>query len=130
MGLNPKERPHFLRHWAYRKDAFDDVLEQFVDNFLKPGNLEGGFAHYKAAHRGRIAMIKGEAPTLPPIELPTCVRWPEHDPLCPYEWTDRLGETFNNLDLAPFQGVGHFAQRENPDRVAEEVAGFFGRIGW
>ena len=30
---------HFLRHWAYRKDAFDDVLEQFIDNFLKPGNL-------------------------------------------------------------------------------------------
>ncbi|MGA7926831.1 MAG: alpha/beta hydrolase [Candidatus Sulfotelmatobacter sp.] len=121
---------HFLRHWAYRKDAFDDVLEQFIDNFLKPGNLEGGFAHYKAAHAGRVAMIKGEAPTQPPIDLPTCVRWPEHDPLCPYAWTDRLRETFSNLDLAPFPGVGHFPHRENPDRAAEEVAGFFGRIGW
>jgi len=121
---------HFLRHWAYRKNVFDDVLEQFIDNFLKPGNLEGGFAHYKAAHEGRIAMIKGEAPTQPPIEVPTRVRWPEHDPLLPYAWTDRLRETFSNLDLAPFPGVGHFAHRENPDRAAEEVAGFFGRIGW
>ena len=121
---------HFLRHWAYRKDVFDDVLEQFVDTFLEPGNLEGGFAHYKAAHEGRIAMIKGEAPIQPPIKVPTCVRWPDHDPLFPYAWTDRLGDVFSNLDVAPFHGAGHFPHRENPDRAAEEVAGFFGRIGW
>lgn len=118
---------HFLRHWAYRNDAFDDVLEQFVDNFLEPGNLEGGFAHYKAAHEGRIAMIRGVASPQSAIEVPTCVRWPEHDPLCPYAWTDRLGETFSHLDLAPFPGVGHFPHREDPDRAAEEIAGFFGR---
>ena len=72
---------HFLRHWSHRKDAFDDVLEAFVDNFLKPGNLEGGFAHYRGSHAGRIAMMKGEAPPLPPIAVPTCVRWGEHDPI-------------------------------------------------
>src|ERR1700722_9419881 len=26
---------HFLRHWAPRKAAFDDVLDDFTDNFLK-----------------------------------------------------------------------------------------------
>jgi len=121
---------HFLRHWAYRKDAFDDVLEEFVENFLKPGNLAGGFAHYTATHEGRIAMIKGDSPTLPPIDVRACVRWPEHDPLCPRDWTDRLGETFRNLDLAEFPGVGHFPHREDPDRAASEIAGFFERIGW
>jgi pimeloyl-ACP methyl ester carboxylesterase len=121
---------HFLTHWPYRKDAFDDVFEQFVDNFLKPGNLEGGFAHYTGSHEGRIAMLKGEIPKLPPIEIPVCVRWAEHDPLFPYAWTDRLNETFSNLDLAQFPGVGHFPHRENPDRAAKEIAGFFERIGW
>jgi pimeloyl-ACP methyl ester carboxylesterase len=121
---------HFLRHWTHRKDAFDDVLEAFTDNFLKPGNLAGGFAHYRASHSGRIAMMKGEAPVLPSIAAPTCVRWAEHDPLFPYAWTDRLGETFETLDLAPFPGVGHFAHREDPDRAAAEIAGFFSRIGW
>ena len=48
--------------WAHRKNAFDDVLETFTDNFLKPGNLAGGFAHYRASHEGRVRMIKGEAP--------------------------------------------------------------------
>lgn len=119
---------YHLRHWAYRKDAFDGVLESFIDNFMQPGNLAGGFAHYRAAHAGRIAMMKGEAPVLPPIKVRTCVRWAEHDPLFPYEWTDKLGETFTNLDLALFPGVGHFPHREAPDRAAKEIANFFGSV--
>lgn len=121
---------HFLRNWSHRKDAFDDVVDAFTDNFLKPGNLGGGFAHYKAAHAGRVRMMQGEAPKLPPIDAPTCVRWAEHDPLFPYAWTDRLGETFSNLDLAMFAGVGHFPHREDPDRAASEIEKFFTRIGW
>ena len=121
---------YFLKHWSHRKRAFDDVLEAFVDNFQKPGNLAGGFAYYRAAHAARIRMLKGEAPRLPPISVPTCVRWAEHDPLFPYAWTDRLVETFTNLDLAMFGDVGHFAHREDPDRAASEIAAFFQRIGW
>ena len=121
---------YLIRHWSYRKQAFDDVLETFIDNFLKPGNLAGGFAHYRASHAGRIRMLKGEAPLLPPIDLPTCIRWAEHDPLFPYAWTDRLSETFSRLDLAMFPGVGHFPHREDPERAAAEIAAFFTRIGW
>jgi pimeloyl-ACP methyl ester carboxylesterase len=121
---------HFLRHWAFSKDAFDAVLEAFTDNFLKPGNLTGGFAHYQASHAGRIAMMKGTNPALPPIGVPTCVRWAEHDPLFPYAWTDRLGEIFVDLDLAIFRGAGHFPHHEAPDQAAEEIARFFERIAW
>ncbi len=121
---------HFLRAWSHRKDAFDDVVEAFTDNFIKPGNLAGGFAHYRAAHAGRVRMMKGEAPVLPPISVPTCVRWAEHDPLFPYAWTDRLGETFTDLDLAMFDGVGHFPHREYPERASREIARFFERTGW
>jgi pimeloyl-ACP methyl ester carboxylesterase len=121
---------HFLRHWAHRKTAFDDVMEVWVDNFRKPGNLEGSFAYYRAAHVGRVALMDGSAPKLVPINTPACVRWAEHDPLFPYAWTDRLGETFSHLDLAQFPGVGHFPHREDPDRAAEEIADFFGSIAW
>ncbi|WP_050630472.1 alpha/beta fold hydrolase [Bradyrhizobium viridifuturi] len=121
---------HFLHNWSHRKAAFDDVIEDFADNFFKPGNLAGGFAHYRASHAGRVKMMQGEAPVLPPITVPTCIRWAEHDPLFPYSWTDRLGETFSNLDLAMFPDVGHFPHREDPDRAAAEIAGFFERINW
>ena len=116
---------HFLRHWSHRKEAFDDVLDAFVDNFLKPGNLAGGFAYYRGAHAGRIAAMRGEAPRLPPIAVPTCVRWAAHDAIFPAAWTDRLGETFAELDLAILPGVGHFPHREDPDRAAAEIAAFF-----
>ncbi len=121
---------HFLKNWSYRKDAFDDALEAFTDNFLKAGNLAGGFAHYRAAHAGRVRMMQGDVPKLPPIIVPTCVRWAEHDPLFPYAWTDRMHETFSQLDLAMFSGVGHFPHREDPDRAASEIAAFFKRVGW
>jgi pimeloyl-ACP methyl ester carboxylesterase len=121
---------HFLKAWSHRKGAFNDMLEAFTDNFLKPGNLAGGFAHYSASHAGRVKMMKGEAPTLAPIKAPTCVRWAEHDPLFPYAWTDRLHETFSDLDLAQFPGVGHFPHREDPDRAAAKIGTFFKRIGW
>ncbi|MBC7799383.1 MAG: alpha/beta hydrolase, partial [Gemmatimonadaceae bacterium] len=114
--------------WSYRKDAFDDVFEAWIDNFMQPGNLAGGFAYYQAAHAARLAMMAGHAPAQPPIGLPTCVRWAEHDPIFPYAWTDRLGETFSALDLAMLPGVGHFPHREDPDRAAAEIAGFFGRL--
>ncbi|MBV8474955.1 MAG: alpha/beta hydrolase [Hyphomicrobiales bacterium] len=120
---------HFLRHWAHRKNAFDDVLEAFVDNYLKAGNLAGGFAHYRGSHALRLAMMKGAAPALAPIATPTCVRWAECDPMFPYSWTDRLGETFANLDLDLFPGVGHFPHREDPERAAGEIAAFFGAVG-
>ena len=45
---------HFLRHWSHRKEAFDDVIEAFTDNFLKPGNLAGGFARRRRS-RARAA---------------------------------------------------------------------------
>ena len=118
---------HFLRHWSHRKDAFDAVLEDWVDNFLQPGNLEGGFAYYRAAHAARIAMMQG-APTPPPVAVPTCVRWAEHDPIFPYAWTDRLGEVFSTLDLAMFEGVGHFPHMEAPDTAAAEIEAFFGSL--
>ena len=121
---------HFLRHWSFRKDAFADVQDAFTENFMKPGNLAGGFAHYRASHASRVRMMNGEAPALPAIAVPTCVRWAQHDPLFPVAWTDRLRETFSDLDLAVFGDVGHFPHREAPERAAKEIAAFFERLGW
>ena len=119
---------HFLQHWAYQSQAFDDVLDAFVENFQKPGNLEGGFAHYRAVAAERKAALRDDGQQHDPIDLPTCVRWPEHDPLFDCAWTDRLGEFFPNLDLALFPGVGHYPHRENPDHAAAEIAAFFGKL--
>lgn len=119
---------NFLRHWAYRKDAFDDELEIWVENFMKPGNLQGGFNWYLSNHAGRMAVIEGVAPQWSPIDRPTRVFWGEHDPLFKRSWTDRLPEFFTRLEFSFAPGAGHFVHYETPDRAAEEIRRFFGRI--
>ena len=117
-----------LRHWSGpNPHAFDDVIEEFVDNFLRPGNLQGGFDWYLSQNKARLAMIRGEAPPPRPIAVPTCIRWGDASPLFPYAWTDRLPEYFSDLDLAPFPGAAHFPHREKPDAAAAEIARFFSK---
>jgi hypothetical protein len=62
--------------------------------------------------------------------VPTCVRWAEHDPLFPYAWTDRLGETFSDLDLAMFPGAVTSRIGKIPIARPREIAAFFQRVGW
>lgn len=120
---------HFLRHWSGGNPAaFDDVLEDWVDNFLKPGNLQGGFNWYISQNAARLAIMRGEAPVPPAITQPTCIRWGDRDPVLRSEWMDRLAEFFTDLDATPFEGLGHFPHREDPDRAAAEIAGFFDRL--
>ena len=71
------------------------------------------------------AQIKGEAPTLPRIDVPTRVFWGERDPVLKAEWMDRLPEFFSNLQAAVAEGLGHFVHYEEPKRSAEEIARFF-----
>lgn len=120
---------YFLRIWTHRKEAIDDAtIEAFVVNFQRPGNIAGGFAHYRAVAAQRRAEAAESPPPPQPIALPTCVRWTECDPTLPVAWADRLGEFFPDVDFAPFPDAGHFPHHEQPDRAAEEIAAFFVRL--
>ena len=118
----------FLRHWAHRKDVFDAELESWVDNFMRLGNLQGGFNWYLSNHESRMAVIKGTASLPLPIELPTRVFWGRHDPVLKVEWTDRLPEFFTDLELSIAEEAGHFVHYEMPNEAAEEIRRFFRRV--
>tara|TARA_Y100001934_G_scaffold227019_1_gene272550 strand:+ start:5375 stop:6250 length:876 start_codon:yes stop_codon:yes gene_type:complete len=119
---------HFLSHWGHDPHAFDDDLEVWVDNFMKPGNVQGGFNWYRANHENRIKTVSGGLGEMAPITVPTCVRWGEHDPLLKVEWRDRLGECFADVDVEVFEGVGHYAPYEAPDRANAVMIKFFNKV--
>jgi pimeloyl-ACP methyl ester carboxylesterase len=121
---------HFLGHWARDPHAFDADLDVWVDNFMRPGNLQGGFDWYLSVAEARAAVIRQEAPPLPKIALPTRVMWGRHDPILKAEWVDRLGEFFENPQVTIAEDAGHFVQYETPDAAAAAIAAFFEGLRW
>ena len=120
---------HFLRHWSGDSPAFDDeAIEAWVDNFMKPGNLQGGFNWYRSVHAARMAMVEGKVPAPAPIAVPTRVLWGARDPVLKVEWTDRLPEFFSDLELGTEPEAGHFVHWEMPDRAAAAIGAFFDRL--
>ena len=119
---------HFLDHWSYKPGLFDDDLDLWVENFMKPGNLQGGFNWYTSTNEGRIKQVRHGAPELPKVETPTRVLWGESDSVLKVEWADRLGDYFANLDFSPAQAAGHFVHYERPELANEEISGFFGAL--
>jgi pimeloyl-ACP methyl ester carboxylesterase len=54
--------------------------------------------------------------------VPTTVLWPEHDPLFPPEWSDRLDDFFADIRVQHIDSVGHFTPLECPCQFAAALA--------
>ena len=120
---------HFLRHWSHAPDTFDDSLDAWVDNFMKPGNLQGGFDWYVGVHEARIETMKKGPPSLPKIEAPTRFLWGSSDPIIKAEWADHLSDYFANYNFALANEAGHFVHYEQPELANREIIEFFSALG-
>jgi pimeloyl-ACP methyl ester carboxylesterase len=119
---------YFLDHWAHGPGLFDGDVETWVDNFMKPGNLQGGFDWYISTNESRIELIRNGPPELPKIETPTRVLWGESDSVLRVEWADRLGDYFADYSFTPAREAGHFVHYERPDLANREILEFFQEI--
>lgn len=117
---------HFFLHYSGNpeKAYTDEELDVFVDNFLVPGNVEGGFSWYRA-NLSRTSEPFKKNDRLP-IDLPTRVLWGLADPVAPSIWSDYISDWYTNFTLRPLPGVGHFVMWEAPETVIEEANAFFG----
>ncbi len=117
-----------LRHWAHVQEAFDGQIGFFVDNFMKPGNIEGGFAWYRASHEARMTLMRDGAPVLPKIEVPSRFYWGRHDPILLSGWADTLGDYFVNPKIEIAEEAGHFVHFETPDAANQRMIEFFTQL--
>jgi pimeloyl-ACP methyl ester carboxylesterase len=117
---------HILDHWSGDNPAvFADVMDAFVDNYMLPGNMQGGFDWYLSSGPDRVRWLQGTLPPPPRIDVRTRMIWGRRDPLVPVEWADRLDECFGDYTI-DFADAGHFVHFEVPDLAAREVRAFFG----
>jgi pimeloyl-ACP methyl ester carboxylesterase len=105
---------HFLTHWSHQKTAFEPYLEEWVDNFLANGNLQGGFDWYVGVSRLRRRMMEAGSLQPPRITAPTFFLWGAHDPVLRFDFTDRLGDCFADFTLEKAEAAGHFVHFEVP----------------
>jgi pimeloyl-ACP methyl ester carboxylesterase len=113
---------HFWTHWS--GPGFEPELDHLVEVYSAPGAFTASINWYRAG-AGAVATSAAEVAPAPGerIGVPTTVLWPEHDPLFPRSWSDRLDDFFSDVRLRPVDGVGHFAPLEYPDVLAEEIIG-------
>jgi pimeloyl-ACP methyl ester carboxylesterase len=108
---------HFWDHWsAPGWQLPTGRFDALVDLYARPGAFTASIAWYRSGSSG-VASALAERPHR--ITPPTTVLWPEHDPLFPPAWSDRLGEFFDDYELHHLAGVGHFVPLEAPQAVAE-----------
>lgn len=119
---------HFLKHWSHRKDAFDPMMERWIDNFMRPGNMQGGFNWYRGQNAGRLAVMAGAAPKPATITVPTRVFWGRHDPILKAGWADVLGRYFEDVEVSFCEDAGHFVHVEQPEQAAAVIDAFFTRL--
>jgi pimeloyl-ACP methyl ester carboxylesterase len=114
---------HFWSHWSGPSFTLDDRrLDHLVSVYGAPGAFTASIAWYRAG-AGSVAMSVREEPPAREdrIALPATVLWPEHDPLFPPAWADRVHEFFGAAVLTFVDGVGHFAPVEFPGEFASAV---------
>jgi pimeloyl-ACP methyl ester carboxylesterase len=115
---------HFLTHWTHQKEAFEPYLEEWIDNFSRPGNLQGGFDWYIGVSRFRSRMMREGAIEVPKIAHPAYFLWGRYDPVLKAEYTDQLGEYFSNHQLEFAEEAGHFVHFEEPELANSRIIDF------
>jgi pimeloyl-ACP methyl ester carboxylesterase len=114
---------HFWSHWSgpgFMPSAAE--LDRLTVLYGAPGAFVASIGWYRAG-AGTIARSLGEQAPAPDqrIAVPTTVLWPEHDPLFPPAWSDRLDEFFSSVSLQPLPGAGHFSPLEASDRFTQWI---------
>jgi pimeloyl-ACP methyl ester carboxylesterase len=123
---------HFWEHWSGPDFTLDEKrLDHLESVYGSPGAFVASVQWYRAGG-GTAAVAETEVPPAPEnrLAVPAVVLWPEHDPLFPREWSDRIDEFFSRARLRFVDGAGHFAPLEYPRVIADEVRGLLtGSVG-
>lgn len=116
---------NMLSHISYDPTAFDPVIDVWVDNFMRPGNIQGGFNWYIACHQQRLDLVRHGAPDLPKISVPSRFLWGAHDPVLLSQWTDNLPAYFEDPQIEIANNAGHFVHFEASTRANSAITEFF-----
>ncbi len=105
---------HFLSHWSYNKNLFsEEEIEIYTDNYVKPGNIHGGFNTYRASFsQGTWTELDRTISDIPMIFIQGM-----GDPVIRSVWTDLVTNWYTNYTIEYVPDSGHFMMREKPELI-------------
>jgi pimeloyl-ACP methyl ester carboxylesterase len=115
---------HFWSHWSGPEyTPAEQDLDHLVEVYSPPGAFVASLGWYRAGGgtvaRAATEQAPGRADRL---AVRTTIVWPEHDPLFPRAWSDRIDDWFADAELRHADGIGHFVPLEAPEAFAAAVA--------
>ena len=115
---------HFWSHWSGPSfQPSEDDLQRLTELYAAPGAFRASIAWYRAGSGTVATSVAERAPERSErIAVPTAVLWPEHDPLFPSNWSDRLSEFFSDVTLETLAGAGHFSPLEASEQFARAIS--------
>jgi pimeloyl-ACP methyl ester carboxylesterase len=114
---------HFWSHWSAPGWTVEpERLDALTELYARPGAFGASIGWYRAG-AGAVARSLAERPPAPldRVAVPTAVLWPEHDPLFPLAWSDRIDDYFADAELTVLDGIGHFVPVEAPAAMADAI---------
>lgn len=115
---------HFWEHWSgpgFSPPASE--LDRLAALYGAPGAFTASIGWYRAGSGTVAAALAEEVPAADDrIATPTTILWPDHDPLFPPQWGDRVDAFFADAEVRPLAGCGHFVPVEAPEAFAAAIA--------
>ena len=116
---------HFWDHWSGPGFELGDAdLGRLVERYARPGAFTASLGWYRSGS-GTVARSLAETVPEERIAPPAHVLWPEHDPLFPRAWGDRLEEFFADVRVTDLPRAGHFSPLEAPEAWAGAIRAVF-----
>ncbi|MBP2372068.1 pimeloyl-ACP methyl ester carboxylesterase [Pseudonocardia parietis] len=114
---------HFWSRWSGPGFYLDPSrLDHLASTYGRPGAFTASVAWYRAGGGSVIsALTEAVPPAAERSTVPTTFLWPQHDPLFPMAWADRLDEFFTDVSVEPVNDAGHFVPVEMPDIFARAI---------
>jgi len=106
---------------ALPEDAIDQYWKAFGDDARKQSQLD----LYRSGEFAKLEPYRGK---LAALGVPTRLVWGAKDEFAPVSGGQRFQKEIPGAELVVLDHAGHFLQEDEPERVAQEIAGFLGGL--
>jgi haloalkane dehalogenase len=106
---------------GFDDESLDEYWKCFGDATRRRGHLE----FWRSADFEKLERFDGR---LAELGVPTLLLWGETDPFAFVSSAHRFQREITGADLVMVEGAGHFVIDDDPERCAQEIASFLGRV--